>query len=366
MGNLNMNSDLRKARENFLRAVEMREPEWIPCYVFWPPATWYKYRERLIEIMKRYPSIFTKSQMQNLNFDNYQYWHKNTTAIDDWGCVWEYTFEGLEGQVKVHPLEDLTTLNNYKPPDPLKAYGPVIDSRPPKESWSEIAKRIKEERERGQLTWGFLPHGCMFQRLYYLRGFKNFMIDLAVERPHLKELINMVLDYNIKLVNKWLEMDVDVIYFGDDIGAQDRIPVNPKIFRKYLIPAYREMFRTCRRSGVHVYLHSDGHIIEVVEDLISAGVSILNLQDRVNGIENISRICKGKICIDLDIDRQVILPFGTPEKIEEYIQTLIMKLGSKKGGLMFKADCYPDVPIENIEGLCRAFAKLQPLPGTRF
>jgi len=337
----------------------MREPDWIPCNVFWPPATWYKYRYKLRDLMIRHLTIFTKSQISRLNFDSFPFWHKGTKRVDEWGCVWYYFYEGLEGQVKVHPLEDWSSFESYKPPNPLKMVGPTPDSRPPMESWNDIRKRIKEERRQGGLIMGYLPHGCMFQRLYYLRGFRNLMMDFITEPPQLQDLINMVLDYNLKVIDRWLEMDIDIMIFGDDIGVQDRIPVNPRSFRKYLIPAYAKMFRMCREAGVYVYLHSDGHIMEVAEDLIKAGVAILNLQDRVNGIDNIARVCKGKVCIDLDIDRQVLLPFGTPEEIEDHIRKVVIKLGSKKGGLMLKADCYPDVPLANIEALCQAMEKYQ-------
>jgi len=55
--------------------------------------------------------------------------------------------------------------------------------------------------------------------------------------------------------------------------------------------------------------------IVIAEDLVRADVSVLNLQDSVNGIDNIRRKFKGKVCIDLDIDRQKILPFGKHQDI---------------------------------------------------
>jgi len=360
------NNLLKKAREIVLRVMRFEEVQYVPCYVFWPPATWYKYREKLMELMRKYPSLFSEEHMQRLNFDNYPFWRKNTKIVDEWGCVWKYEYEGLEGQVVISPLQNIASLKNYTPPDPLKQPGPRIDSRPPLETWAEVAERIKRERKQGILTFGYLPHGCMFQRLYYLRGFNNFMKDLVTEASHLKDIINMVLEYNLALINKWLEMEVDVIVFGDDMGAQDRLLINPKLFRKHILPAFREMFKICHEGGAYVYLHSDGHIIEIVEDLIRAGVNVLNLQDKVNGIENIEKTCKGKVCIDLDIDRQFLLPSGSPDEIKRYVEAVVRRLGSKNGGLMLKADIYPDVPVENIDAICDSFSRLQPFPLRRF
>jgi len=99
-------------------------------------------------------------------------------------------------------------------------------------------------------------------------------------------------------------------------------------------------------------LHSDGHILEVIEELANVGVTIINPQSRANGIDEIRRVCFGKICIDLD--RQVILPYGKPEDVRRHVEEVILKLGSRRGGLMIIAGCYPDAPLENIEALCRA------------
>ncbi|HID12062.1 MAG TPA: hypothetical protein EYP17_12325 [Candidatus Latescibacteria bacterium] len=44
---------------------------------------------------------------------------------------------------------------------------------------------------------------------------------------------------------------------------------------------------------------------------------IPNPQDLVNGLDNLKELAWGKVCIDLDIDRQKITTFGTPEEVEE-------------------------------------------------
>ncbi|MCD6318868.1 hypothetical protein J7M02_07370, partial [Candidatus Aerophobetes bacterium] len=92
-------------------------------------------------------------------------------------------------------------------------------------------------------------------------------------------------------------------------------------------------------------------------DLIECGVSILNLQDKINGIDKIARLCKGKVCIEIDIDRQKILPYGSFKDIKDHVREVIMKLGSKKGGLSLIAGIYPDVPLDNIEVLCQIIEK---------
>ena len=145
--------------------------------------------------------------------------------------------------------------------------------------------------------------------------------------------------------------------FGDDMGNQARLPISPAHFRKYLIePCFSKLFGACKNAGAHVYLHSDGHILEIIGDLAECGVTVINPQIRANTLDGLVRECKGKVCVNLDLDRQ-LFPFCTPRDIEDHVREATMKLGSKEGGLMLHAECDPDVPLENIEAICQSLEK---------
>ena len=337
-------------RENYLRAVEFHYPEWIPCRVGLMPATWKKYREELEELVLHHPRIFSSYEKGSTNFDSAPPGYRQGEYLtDSWGCVWYNTFDGLEGQVVKHPLENWEALKTYQPPDPL-----VTADRGSQEDWEVVYKRLQQARQKGELATGGLPHGFMFMRLYYLRGFENLMIDFVEVLPDLHTLIEMVLNHNIRLINKWLELGVEMIYFGDDLGSQRQVLMGPEYFRKYIKPCYARMFAACRKAGAHVYLHSDGHILEIIDDLIECGVCILNPQLGANGLEELAKKCKGKTCVDLDLSRQDF-PFCSSEEIREDVREAVSKLGSREGGLMLYAECEPDVSLENIEAICRAF-----------
>jgi len=342
------------SRENYIRTIEMNYPQWIPCTVVVNEATWSRYREKLYEVVKRYPAIFGEDYLKTCKFNDFGVRRRGKVYRDEWGCVWYHAQDGVSGQVKFHPLNNLKDIRKYRPPDPFKLKGPPQSDGPPKESWEEARKRVKMQRKRGIVAFGYLPHGSLFQRIYYLRGFREFLIDTITNTELLTQLVEMVLHYNMKIVNWWISNDVDVISFGDDLGTQDRLAINPNVFRRIFIPAFTSLFRRCREAGVHVHFHTDGHVMEVATDLINAGASVLNIQDTVNGLNRIKDELKGKVCIDLDIDRQKLLPFGTPEEIKRYIRNVVNQLGSKRGGLMLTVGIYSDVPLRNIDALLKA------------
>lgn len=332
--------------QNYLRAVEFKCPEWIPCRIWMPPATWGKYGRNLEKIVENHPRItFTGRDLISDPI------YRRGDFTDAWGCIWRNLVEGMAGLVVGHPLEDWQILEDFQPPDPLK-----FNRIGKPWNWNKIKRSIEKGKKKGRLAMGYCDHGFMFQILYDLRGFENLMIDIATDDPRLQRLINIVLNYNQSLVDKWLELGVELIAFGDDLGNQDRLAVSPRHWRRYLKPSYKQMYSKCREKDVHVYMHSDGHILEIIPDLIECGVTIVNPQIGANGLERLVKICKEKVCVDLDLDRQ-LLPFFTPQQIEDHVKKAIEALGSEEGGLMLFVDCEPVVPLENIAAICDAFEK---------
>ena len=339
-------------RENFLRAAEFKYPEYIPARisVFWP--LWNTYREKLEKIASQYSLLFPGFKPGSITYDE----KTGIITIDEYrydafGCLWHFTVKGYQGQVVKHPLDDWSKFKDYEFPDPEN--GLPTESGPPI-PWEKVFEGMEKAREEGRLVVAGMPHGFFFQRLYYLRGFNNLLKDFIRKPPQLYELIDKLVEYNLQLVKKLLTFKhIDLFSFGDDLGTQNRMPISPKTFREFIYPAYKKIFGLVKEKGILVRLHTDGHIVEVMDQLLESGVDILNIQDRVNGLENLVKI-KGKVCIDLDIDRQKLIPYGTPTEIKYYIRELVRKLALKKGGLMFYAEVHPPTPLENIKALAEA------------
>jgi len=345
--------DKRARKENYIKAATFNRPDWVPCGVGMLPATWKKYREELEDIVLRYPRLFPDFRKGSVDFDSPgSVLYRQGEFTDPWGCVWQNAAEGLNGLVTGHPLDKWEELDTYQPPDPL-----ATDDLGNPRDWEAERARIERARREGLLAAGGLYHGAMYMRLYYLRGFENLMIDIATEDPRLDRLIAMVLDFNMRLVHKYLELNVEWMGFADDLGMQESLPMSPASFRKYLVPCFRKMFGACRDRGVLVSLHSDGHILEVIPDLVECGLNLVNPQIRANGLEGLREVAKGRVAVDLDLDRQ-LFPFATPSQIEEHILTAYEALRSERGGLMLSAECEPDVPLENIEAICATLSRI--------
>ena len=59
------------ARENYLRTLEFRYPEWIPCALGCAQAAWHKYREELEDLCLRHPLLFPDFEKGSVDFDHF-------------------------------------------------------------------------------------------------------------------------------------------------------------------------------------------------------------------------------------------------------------------------------------------------------
>lgn len=105
-----------------------------------------------------------------------------------------------------------------------------------------------------------------------------------------------------------------------------------------------------------MFLSSDGRVLEVVDDLIECGVTVHDPQLRANSLQGIVKKYKGRLCADVDLDRQGF-PFMSPSQIRDQIKDVVEAMGAPEGGLMLLAAIYGnDVPLKNIVAICEAMS----------
>lgn len=337
---------------NWLKAARFDHPEWVPCLVHFNPATWIKYREELEEIVLRYPRIFPGYRKGDRDFDALgSPLYQAGEHVDAWGTVWRNVHPGLDSVVAHEPLREWDGLETWQPPDPLRddEFGP--------RDWDGLRRGLERARARGDVAAGGLRHGAMYMRLYYLRGFENLMCDLVAGDPRLDQLMATVVEHNVAVVQQFVALGVERMNFGDDLGLQRSLPISPALWRRALKPCFAAMFRPCRDQGVLVYLHSDGHILEIIPDLIEAGVNVLNPQVNANGLEGLRDAAGGRLAMNVDLNRQRF-PFATGQEIQDHVGEVYETLHRSEGGLMIRAACQPDVPLENIDAVCDALQRV--------
>ena len=341
-------------RENILKAVRFESPDYIPMIFSINAACWQNYSQNtLFDLMESHKFLFPdfKRPVREFRPNFSPVARKNAPFTDDWGCLWETREDGITGTVTHHPLADWSDFKNYSAPNPdvCTGIGPI--------DWNQAADNLDRAKDKGELVRGSLRHGHTFLRLCDIRGYENLIFDMADNIPELRKLIKIIEDFNANIVKHYLDLGIEWMGYPEDLGMQNGPMLSPEHFKKYIKPSYQRLMAPAREKGAVVHMHSDGHLHDLIDEIIDGGVDVVNLQDLVNGIDWIADRFAGKICIDIDIDRQNITPNGTPEQIDSLIQEEVKKLGCKEGGLMMIYGLYPDVPLENVKALMDAMEK---------
>lgn len=344
------------SRERVTRAIKFKKPDRIPVMHACLPAAVKECGNQLQEIIKGYPSDFgINEEMDNILTNEGKImpsYHKGRYK-DEWGAVWENVHDGMLGQVKIHPLQNWKAFKNYQFPDPLKGI-----------KFEEIKELIrKSEHQRYIVGWAPSPgYVTLFERMHFLRGYENVLIDLMQGRKELEILADGILSYNLKLIEEWSKLNVDGIAFGDDWGTQNQLMINPKLWREFFKPKYKMMFDLAHGGGKHVHFHSDGYIMEIIPDLIEIGVDVLNPQHSVMNLNDLKKIVGGKSCIRSDVDCQYILLYGTEQEVKNHVKGIITAFGNYNGGLILHGEIQPGIPLSNVRAMYDTFQKYGKYP----
>ena len=334
------------SRERVIRAVEFAGPDRIPNGCYWLPGAINRYGEKLEALFRSFPKDFHQFVATFSSYVGYE----DGINEDPWGCVWKNIQPGVLGRLVEHPLSNWESLSLYVLPEPSD----LVD-------FDGLRKSVQDS---GHDRYVLGDSENFFERLHWLRGFENTLIDLITGRRKLRKLLDLLFGFKIRFIKRWLELDVDAIYFLDDWGTMQGLMINPELWREYFKPLYRKMFDLVHRAGRHVFFHSDGHVLDIIPDFIETGVDALNIQVRLIGAEKISKRFGGKICILADIDRQGILPFGKEEAVKAHVKETIRAFSSFDGALISWGEIGPDVPLANAKSMLETFSEYGRYPSS--
>jgi len=294
------------SRELVVRAIEFEGPERVPLW----------FTELSIFDAVEVPSSFVGGFPKT--------WKplSGKSGYDEWGCFWTVPSKdgwSTMGMVTGHPLHSWSKLDEYEFPQ-LKLVADV-----------ESYRRSFPEK----YLVGSVPF-TLFERMHFLRGFTNLMLDFHMNRDKVSYLAERVASVQSELVRQWGELNVDGILFTDDWGSQQGLFTSPSIFRAIFKPRYRMLFDLAHKYNMHVFLHSDGRISEIIPDFIEVGVDVINLpQPRsLFGIDYLGKNFGGKICFLANVDNQTTLVKGSEDEIRMEALHLIRSLGCFNGGLI--------------------------------
>ena len=280
-------------------------------------------------------------------------WEPSRPHEDEWGVVWTPAPEGITnmGQPRGHNLTSWNLLDELPWPDPHD------DHR-----FAAIEGQLEGAGDR------YVMVGCGFtflERMHYLRGMAELFVDLYEHPDMVHELAERVLAFPVGIaeeIGRRFRGRVHGFAMTDDWGTQEAAYTSLPMFREFFKPYYRRLFDAIHDAGLHAWLHSCGHVNDIVGEWIDCGLDLVNLQQPTNlGIAEMGERYRGRICFESLCDIQMTLPFKDADEIRAEAKLLIEHWSTPQGG--FVLSDYGDgaaigVPIEKKRIMLEAFIEL--------
>ena len=244
-------------------------------------------------------------------------------------------------------------------------------------------EQLEGELEGGEYDWGdlrgqllteyfanrdlvaprtmYVPGGSTgFHALCYSVGLERFS-RWTYEHP---DLIEAVLDRYAHMNALWSRTVAEeklcpLFFVGDDIAAKGRLLFSPAYLRRAFVPRLKQICEPLKAAGMKVIFHSDGNIMEILEDLIEAGVDGLHPIEPLAGmdISDLKGRYGDRLILVGNVDASQLLTRGTPKEIRAATSECIAEASPGGGHFIGSSGgMTPAIPLENIfafYGACR-------------
>ena len=204
-------------------------------------------------------------------------WVDDLTFIDHFGV----TFKSTSGTDDKHFL--------YK--DGPLCGGKLTIDRIDEMAWPDpdnpgLVRGIKEKvgqfKQDGDFCLVLNVPDQVIHRAYALRGMVDFLKDLYRAKEAACYLMDRLADYNIRAAQNMIREagaeNVDVIFFGEDLGTQDGCMFDPdNTYGTLIKPRHEKIIQTLKsETGGKSLFHCCGSAYLFIPHLIDIGVDVLN------------------------------------------------------------------------------------------
>jgi len=245
------------------------------------------------------------------------------------------------------------------PPGPL-ASGPAGEK-----ILVDGAKKLRQQSDRAIIG---LFGGNLLELGQWLYRMDRFLMMMAGEPQRVHEFLDRLVEIHLANLERYLLTVgpyIDIIGFGDDLGMQNGPQMSPAMYREFFKPRHARMWRRAKElADVKVMLHCCGGVRPILNDLIEAGLDVINpVQITCDGMDaaGLKRDFGDRLAFwGGGCDTRFILPQGTPEEIRRHVRQQVAIL-NPGGGFVFQQvhNILANVPPENIIAMLDAVNQIR-------
>jgi len=221
-----------------------------------------------------------------------------------------------------------------------------------------LSKKVRRFQAQGFAVAGAPPHlgGELFEAAWRLRGFENFMTDLAFRgemADYLLDQLTMMLIENALILAR---AGVDILLLDDDVAMPTGLMIGPATWRRYFKDRLSRVINIAREESpdLLIFYHCDGNFTQLIPDLVDIGVNVINpLQPDCMDAAAIKREFGDRLAVWGAVGSARLWDWGTPDQIRSEVRRCIETLGPR-GLLLAPAYDIDFAPFENIVAFIEA------------
>ncbi len=134
----------------------------------------------------------------------------------------------------------------------------------------------------------------------------------------LSEFLEVTTDYRVEMCHIIADKKLSpcVLTYGD-IACKNMLLHSPAYLRREFCPRLTKLNDAWHEHGIKCLFHSDGYLMEIMDDLIATGIDGLNPIETVAGmnLKEVKEKYGKKIFLTGGIDMSQLLSMGTPEQV---------------------------------------------------
>ncbi len=258
---------------------------------------------------------------------------------DEWGVKIAISGDkDLDWKYSHHPLniDGKLTFDNLKIPDINKG-----------KRFEKVKEDIKKYGSDYPVAAGV---STLFRKSWILCGFTRFLEALYTDRIFIEQLLDKLEEFYMKLVKTYIELGIDIIEFGGDLGTEQSLMISPQLWREIFKPRLKRIIQANKKEGVYFYLHTDGNILSIIPDLIEIGFDILNpIQPECMDPKMIKEKFGKSLTLHGTMSLQKTFALGSKKDLENEILDRIKNCGQNGGLILSPSNAFTiDIPVENI------------------
>jgi len=248
-----------------------------------------------------------------------------------------------------HFTENIAPLRNARSFRDIETF-PYTDNS----DWSDAAMVDvgREAQASGKAASAFC--GSIYEGAWKVRGQAELLEDMVL-RPDWSEYMMDITAANLRRsVTAAAKAGYDRIALSDDVATQTAMMMSPALWRKLIKPRLAGVIETARsiKPDIHVWLHSDGNLWDILDDIVEVGVTILNpVQPECLDPFKVRKRYGKHLAFDGCVGTQTTMPFGTAADVRTRVRELIEGLDGLNGGLTLSPShtIEPEVPVANVK-----------------